>query len=196
MKHLIEIAGIFETKRFRMFSFYNAENLAGFREKAMENLGRLVDCVKGTGIILCHENEHAIYGESAENCLDIHKTFPEIKAVFDPANFVVCGHDPLSAWEILAPYTDYMHIKDATAEKMLVPAGCGIGKIKEILEDFSLKGGGTLTIEPHLTVFDGRNELDEKLLKDKERKMSSEYTYPSQRAAFDAAVAALRKVIA
>ena len=65
---------------------------------------------------------------------------PELKGIFDPANFIQCGQDTLEAWEMLHPYIKYLHIKDAKADGMVVPAGAGIGQLKTILDDFRAKG--------------------------------------------------------
>ena len=51
-----------------------------------------------------------------ERCLEIHKALPEMKAIFDPANYIQCGVNTLAAWEMIKPYVKYMHIKDALAD--------------------------------------------------------------------------------
>ncbi|HAA24848.1 MAG TPA: xylose isomerase, partial [Ruminiclostridium sp.] len=44
------------------------------------------------GIILAHENEKGIYGDTPERCVDIIKSMncDYVRAVFDPANFIQC----------------------------------------------------------------------------------------------------------
>ena len=71
-KRVLETAYITQAKCIRLFSFYD--------------------------IVLCHENEKGIYGDVASRCLEIHRAIPEIKAVFDPANFIQSGQETLSAW--------------------------------------------------------------------------------------------------
>lgn len=188
-KHLLELTNAAGAKCIRLFSFYmpKDEIPCVFRDEVMERLGRLCEAASGSGIILCHENEKGIYGDNAKRCLDIHKSVPQLKAVFDPANFVQCGQDTWQAWQLLSPYVYYMHIKDAIPDGNVVPAGEGAGHLPEILSQYS---GEVLTLEPHLEVFDGLDKLE-----GGEKSIVGRKQYPSQRAAFDAAVTALRHVL-
>lgn len=183
----LELARILGAKHIRMFSFYvpsgDAEH---YKDEVMLRLEQFILAAKGSGIILCHENEKGIYGDIASRCEEIHKTFPQLKAVFDPANFIQCGQDTIEAWEKLAPYIEYMHIKDAMADGSVVPAGKGIGNLPYLLKSYK---GSVLTLEPHLSVFDGFDKLEA------EEKTKMGYYYPSSRAAFDAAVNALKELI-
>ena len=79
------------------------------------------------------------------------------KAVFDFANFIQCGQDPWDAYSVMKPYIEYIHVKDARkADGVIVPAGKGDGKIQEILKDLFEHGyKGFISLEPHLTEFDG-----------------------------------------
>lgn len=191
-KRTLEITHALESDKIRMFSFYipQGENAEVYRDEVMERLDRFVECSNGSGILLCHENEKRIYGDNAERCLDIAKTFPQMKLVFDPANFVQCGVDTLKAWDMLKGYLRYVHIKDALADGSIVPSGCGIGNIPQILEDYKAMGGGVLTLEPHLTVFQGLASLERDGEKTKQL-----YEYPDAETAFSAAVDALRAII-
>jgi sugar phosphate isomerase/epimerase len=110
--------------------------------------------------------------------------------VFDPANFVQAEQDTLEAWEMLSPYVEYMHIKDAKEGGEVVPAGHGIGYVEELLRKFLVFGGGVLTLEPHLAVFEGLNQLEGEA----KSKIGSN-VYPSKRAAFDAASDALKTIL-
>ena len=157
----------------------------------MERLSRFYEASEGSNISLCHENEKGIYGDIAVRCLEIHKQLPQLYAVFDPANFIQCGQNTLEAWDLLSPYVKYMHIKDARSDGTVVPAGKGIGNIPGLLEKFKAQGGEVLTLEPHLRVFRGLNQLEQ----GNERSVMDESIYPSQRAAFDAAVSALKNII-
>ena len=186
-KHGLELAEILGAKHIRMFSFYVASgDEERYRDEVMSRLEKFILAAQGSGIILCHENEKGIYGDMAVRCEEIHRTFPQLKAVFDPANFIQCGQDTVEAWKMLAPYVEYMHIKDALADKRVVPAGKGIGNLPYLLQNYK---GSVLTLEPHLSVFDGFAQLEA------EEKTKMEYCYPSQRAAFDAAVNALKELI-
>ena len=183
-KHTLEIAEILGAENLRLFSFYipEGEPASKYRGKVIGRMAQFVEAAQNYDITLCHENEKGIYGDTAERCLDIHQHLPEIKAIFDPANFVQSGVDTLHAWELLAPYVKYMHIKDAMADGAVVPAGYGVGNIAAIASDFIARGGCDFTIEPHLTVFDGLQALE----RDGER-TKFRFEYPCSKTAFDTA---------
>ena len=183
--HLVELAQVLDAPNIRMFSFYGTNGEPSFESAVLENLNKFVQKAKNSGVTLCHENEKGIYGDTPGRCAAIHKNLPDIKSVFDPANFIQCGVDVVSAWDKLASYVKYVHIKDALADGIVVPAGHGAGNIPYILKEFAV-GGGTLTIEPHLHVFDGFSKLEED-----NKEIKGKYIYPTSRAAFDAAVQAL-----
>lgn len=117
-KHVIKLAEILGAENIRLFSLHINDGRKS--DECMDDvvafLKKLLDLAKPSGITLCHENEKGIYGDIAERCLKIHKALPEIKAIFDPANYVQCGVDTLKAWEMLKPYVKYLHIKDALTD--------------------------------------------------------------------------------
>lgn len=192
-RHTLELADILGAENIRLFSFFTpAENRGSYKDKVIERLGTFFEIAKGSGITLCHENEKGIYGDIPERCLEIHKALPEMKAIFDPANYVQCEVDTLKAWEMIKPYVKYLHIKDALADGNVVPAGKGIGNVKFILDDYIRNGGDNVTVEPHLTVFDGLKALE----KEGDTSVVGEvYKYSSNTEAFTAAVSALRELI-
>jgi sugar phosphate isomerase/epimerase len=157
-KYLVEIAHALDTRYIRMFSFRMpaGQSPETYRQKVIDAIGMFIDLVKDTGIMLVHENENHIYGETAERCLDLYQTFEStgvFKGAFDFANFVQAGEDPVvDCWPQLKPYIEYFHIKDAIKEdKRVVPAGEGDGGIRTILRDaFSSGFNSFLTLEPHL----------------------------------------------
>lgn len=186
-KRGLELADILGAGHIRLFSFYvPAGDRERCRDEVMGRLEQFILAAEGSGITLCHENEKGIYGDLAPYCADIHRTFPTLKAVFDPANFIQCGQDTVEAWKLLSPYVEYMHIKDALADGSVVPAGKGIGNLPYLLEHYR---GRVLTLEPHLSVFDGFDKLEG------EEKTKMGYCYPTSRAAFDAAVNALKGLL-
>ena len=138
----------------------------------------MVDYAKERDIVLLHENEKNIYGDTAERCLDLMQNLAcaHFKAVFDPANFVQCNEDTLNAYHLLKPYIAYMHIKDVDKNGNSVPAGYGEGHVEEILRDLFANGyDGFLSLKPHLGSFTGLGELEtddkmEKLEKSSEEK--------------------------
>lgn len=166
-RHTMEIAKIMETRYIRMFSFYIPKNESpeNYRDEVMDRWSRFVKAAEGTGLILLHENEKGIYGDTPERCLDLLKTMngPNIKAVFDPANFVQCDVEVFpKAYELLKDYTVYMHIKDAVySDHHVVPSGYGDGKVKEVLTSLYQSGfEGFLSLEPHLGSFTGFAALE------------------------------------
>ena len=192
-KRTLELADILGAENIRLFSFFTpAENRDSYKDKVIGRLGTFFEIAKGSGINLCHENEKGIYGDIPERCLEIHKALPEMKAIFDPANYVQCGVDTLQAWELLKGYVKYLHIKDALADGSVVPAGKGIGNVEFILGDYIRNGGDSVTVEPHLTVFDGLKGLE----KEGDASVVGEvYKYATAEEAFSAAVSALRGLI-
>lgn len=164
-EHTLEIAEIMKTKYIRLFSFFiESDDYTPYRDEVMERMTKFADAAKNFNVILLHENEKDIYGDTPERCADILKTLnsPTVRATFDPANFVQCGVDTLKAYELLKPYIEYVHIKDALfADNSVVPAGQGDGNVKEIIVRLKQRGyEGFLTLEPHLGSFDGSASLE------------------------------------
>ena len=183
------------TRYIRIFSFFipNGE-YARYRTETMHRLETLLERATKKNLVLCHENEREIYGESPELCLDIMQHFGgAMRFIFDPANFVTGGFETYpDAYNSLSGYIEYMHIKDAD-ETGIFPAGFGKGRIKEILADLILQKNfeGFLTVEPHLAVFTGIDELEGEgkkntLVKNK---------YRTKPEAFAAAAAALKNIL-
>lgn len=194
LKNGLEVANILGAQKLRMFSFFMPEGKDPFlyRNQVMDRLGMLLETAKGSGVHLCHENEKGIYGDMAVRCRDIHQTYPDLGGVFDPCNFIQCGQDTMAAWEMLKPYITYMHIKDGLADGSVVPAGCGIGRMREIASDFIAAGGRDFSIEPHLAVFDGLSALERE---NQKSRVGGQYIYESNDAAFDAACTAFKALI-
>lgn len=190
-KYGLELSHELGAKCIRLFSFYEA-TAPSARDIVMERLSAFIEAAKGSGIILCHENEKGIYGDIASRCLDIHKTLPELKCVFDPANFIQSGQDTKEAWELLKNYVYYMHIKDAMLDGKVVPAGKGAGNLPFLVSEYSNQGGGVMTLEPHLKIFDGLAALEES----DEKTDIDDFTYPDNNAAFDVAANAIKEIVA
>lgn len=191
-RRTLEIGEILGAKCVRMFSFYMPKenpDRTSYRDEVMARLLRFMEEAKGSGLVLCHENEKGIYGEKALECLDIMRSVPGMRAVFDPANFVQSGQETLSAWKLLAPYVEYMHIKDALPDGKVVAPGKGVGNLAELIAHFGAQGGTILSVEPHLALFAGLSQLE------REQRSVKEDRYPSKRAAFDVAVNALKTIL-
>ncbi len=190
-KHTIELAHILGAKNMRLFSFYIDGDAYGYKDKVLERMNKLAEVSRGSGITLCHENEKGIFGDIPERCAVIHENIPEIKAVFDPANFVQCGVNTLDAYGKLKNYIHYMHIKDALFDGRVVPSGYGEGNVSDIVTDLIENGKTFFTLEPHLTVFEGLSGLE----REGEKSNIGSFSYPDANTAFDAAVTAFDKII-
>lgn len=167
LKNVVKAAKILGTKCIRVFSFYHEKGTKWTVEERAEIFRRMqimIDYAKEQDVILLHENEKHIYGDTADRCLELMEAFygPNFKAIFDPANFVQCKEDTKSAYEMLKPYITYMHIKDAMlSDESVVPAGYGDGNVEYILTDLFANGyEGFLSLEPHLGNFKGFADLE------------------------------------
>ena len=180
-KHTIEIAHLMGTPNIRMFSFFMPEGQSyePYRDRVIERLGRFVDEAGSGDVVLLHENEKDIYGDTAPRCLELMETFygDHFKAVFDFANFVQCQQDTLEAYEMLKSYIAYVHIKDALrADASVVPAGMGDGNVEAILKMIKESGyQGFLSLEPHLSDFAGFSALEQNAAQKK--KLSGEEAF-------------------
>lgn len=191
-KRVVDIAKALGTKYIRIFSFFlpEGDEWCNYRDEVIERLSFMVAYAKEQNIILLHENEKDIYGESAERCLELFTKInsPNFKAIFDPANFVQCGENLKDAFATLKPYIEYMHIKDALEDGTVVPAGCGIGELEFVLKELQASGyQGFLSLEPHLGSFEGLQELE---LNDKMMKLKQ-----SSKESFVIAYNALKEIL-
>lgn len=193
-RHGLALCRVLDCKRIRMFSFYPAPGVSAedSRDEVLRRLGIMLDEADAAGIRLVHENEKGIYGDDTQRNADLLDVFGErLGFVFDPANFIQCGVQPLEAYERLHERITYMHIKDALmAGGAVVRAGHGDGHVAELLRRLNGERADEviLTVEPHLTVFDGLSGLQDEALLHHEQ-------YPDSRTAFHAAVTALKALL-
>lgn len=190
-KNTLDLSAELGTKYIRMFSFFmDTARAAEYRDEVLERWTKYLAAAKDYPVMLLHENEKGIYGDTAARCYDLLTTLnsPQLRATFDPANFVQCGEDTLKAYDLLKDFVEYMHIKDATmATGEVVPAGYGDGNVKAILDALKAKNwSGFLSFEPHLADFAGFSDLEEHA--EKKEKRSGEET-------FDIAYQALVKLV-
>ena len=184
--HVCRMAQIFGTDKIRMFSFHEAYES---EETVYAYLREMVKIAESYGVQLYHENEKKIFGDTVERVLKIRENVEGLKYVYDPANYLEVGEDSAYSLGTLHGLTDYFHIKDVIAETgELVPAGCGDGRIGELVAKIGDEDR-VLTLEPHLAVFQGYAEIDGSEMKNK-------FCYATNDEAFDAAVSALKKVMA
>jgi sugar phosphate isomerase/epimerase len=160
LRAALDAASKLETPLVRVFSFFIPEGRHGqHRDEVLRRMAALADEAQSHGCTLVHENETAIYGDTAERCLDLVEAVgsPALRTAFDPANFVQVGVDPLDAWRLLANSVVHFHVKDAVApgegglmESVRLP-GQGDGHLPKLLGELGRCGyDGFLTIEPHL----------------------------------------------
>ena len=193
-KHGLALCKVLDCKRIRMFSFYPAEgkSMADSREEVLRRLEIMVQLAEEAGVQLVHENEKGIYGDDTARNADLLNVFGKrLGFAFDPANFIQCGVNNLEAYDALHDRITYMHIKDAfLSDGAVVCAGHGDGNVPEILRRLNAEREGEviLTVEPHLTVFKGLNDLQDEEIKHHE-------SYPDSWTAFHAAVQALKNII-
>ncbi len=112
--------------------------------------------VSAPSVTLIIENEHNLYGDVPDRCLDLLETLlhSRLHWCFDPANFVHEGIDP--CYEALPKLKNHLaciHIKDMKlGGTSPVPAGEGDGKFEELLTELTTSGwDGYLSLEPHLS---------------------------------------------
>ncbi len=191
----LEVAHILGASTIRMFSFFtDGKPHEQCKDIVLERLEKFLTAARGSGILLCHENEKGIYGDTAAHCLELHEVFGQrMGGVFDPANYLQCGDRTLEAHRLVGPYITYYHVKDVSLDSgCIVPAGEGDGQIVELLRLLREKPGETyITLEPHLQVFSGLAQLEE----DGGASIKHKYRFASNREAFRVAAEALKRCL-
>lgn len=166
LHRVIKTAKILGTKYIRVFSFFipQDEEYSIYKDEVLRRLRLMTNIAETEDVILLHENEKEIYGDIASRCLEILQSInsPNLKCIFDPANFVQCHQKVFpEAYELLRPYIVYVHIKDATIDGEVVPSGHGIGCVEQLLKSLKDSGyEGYLSLEPHLGNFTGLAGLE------------------------------------
>ncbi len=187
---LCKIANLVNCKYLRMFSFYipKGEDAYQYADEVMHKLSKWIEICKEYGVVLLHENEKDIYGDTVARCKNLMEKIScdNFKAIFDFANFVQVKEDTMQAYNELQPYIEYIHIKDACyGDNQNVVCGTGDGKIPEILKKAMSEDGytGFLTMEPHLVIFDALQSLEledaSEIIKT-DRQMSGAEAYATQ----------------
>jgi sugar phosphate isomerase/epimerase len=159
LERMLTLADLFGTRFVRVFSYFipDGDDPARHREEVLRRVGRLARRAEQAGIVLLHENEERIYGDTPERCHDLLQAIgsPCLRAVWDPANFVYNGVRPHDdAYALLRPWIAAAHVKDAVAAtgEIVVP-GRGDAQWRETLPALLASGfSGPFTYEPHLQV--------------------------------------------
>jgi sugar phosphate isomerase/epimerase len=186
-ERMLEVADWLGSSYIRLFSFFmpKAEGAAAYpkyRAEVIRRLEQMAEMTQPYGMILLHENEKDIYGDTAERCADLLDSVgsANLRATFDPANFVQVGIKPFSeAYPLLEQHITYVHIKDAFFEDgRVVVAGEGEGEVEQVLNAlYQKRYVGYVSLEPHLQA-------------------SGPYAGFSRRQLFHEAVAALKAMLA
>jgi sugar phosphate isomerase/epimerase len=157
MRRVADVACELGSTIVRVFSFFipAGEPPERHRDQVIDRMGALTRVAEERGLVLAHENEKEIYGDTPARCADLITTMgsPALRATFDPANFVQCDVRPFSdAYGLLRPHLVYLQVKDAlVATGEVVPAGQGDGQLRETLGALRDSGfAGFMSLEPHL----------------------------------------------
>ncbi len=165
LERLFVVGEMLDVRDIRLFSFYPPEGATAYDDYVQEATARLqtlTEKAAQAGFQLLLENEKHIVGDTPERCHKIASTInhPNLRLIWDPANYVQVGvmHQVERYWDLLNPYTTYIHIKDAFLNDGAVcAAGEGDGQVINLLSRLKAKGyEGILSLEPHLVEF-GRN---------------------------------------
>ena len=154
----VERAEQFGTRYIRLFSYYmpDGDDPADHRDEVLRRMNRKAERAEEAGVVLLHENEKDIYGDTPERCLDLLQAVDSehFRAIFDPANFLEIGVRPYpEALLLLIEHVEQLHIKDAKFGERgeITPAGEGDGDITNTLEVLKKRGfRGAASLEPHL----------------------------------------------
>ena len=163
----ITVARALQSPFIRIFSFYpptttekrensSAVNPAEYRDEVLRRLREMTARARAAGVMLLHENEKDIYGDTIARCVDLLQNCDNthFRAIFDPANFIQCGQTPYpDAYNALRPWLQYVHVKDARPDGSVVPAGEGVTDFSALLQRLRSDGyDGFFSLEPHLAL--------------------------------------------
>jgi sugar phosphate isomerase/epimerase len=166
-KRAVELCHVFGTRGVRVFSFYppgndpkfDVANWPAHRAEVIRRVGAMADLAAKSGVVLFHENEHRIYGDSPERVADLLSAVnsPALRAAYDAANYAYDNFDPVEGWEKTKAYTAHFHIKDwkkgghAGGHEYGVIAGTGDGHVAHSIRGaVALAYDGYAVLEPHL----------------------------------------------
>lgn len=168
----IEAAQRLNTTFIRVFSYFTDGNYAQHRDEVIRRMSALTEAASKQGLVLVHENESYVYGDTPERCVDLIEAVgsESLQVCFDPANFHQVGVKPFTeAWPQLSRYVRHFHVKDAVAvdrtgvepypvrapeDRLMAsvrPAGVGDAELPELIKALAQADySGYLTLEPHL----------------------------------------------
>ncbi len=165
LKRSVELCKLFDTPNIRIFSYYPPANRvwdgdwAPHRAEVLLRMQIKAELAEKAGVMLFHENEHRIYGDSPERVADIFTNVksPALRAAYDAANWVYCGYDPVDGWNRTKESTVHFHIKDWVKPpgddgpgQGVIP-GTGAGQVAVSIREAVQRGyEGYAVMEPHL----------------------------------------------
>lgn len=192
-RRALRAAEILGTKRMRIFSFFVPQDtLAAHRDEVMRRMKKMVKVAAECGIMLCHENESAIYGQMPGEVRELLTEVPGLYGIFDPANYIMNGANPYEGIGATLIRPGYLHIKDAIYKtQTIVPAGEGEGAIGDIIDTVNghTDGRVMLTLEPHLALFAAFKSIDA------HTELRGNRVFNNNREAFDFAVRSLEALM-
>ncbi len=154
----LRVAARLAAPMVRIFSFWMpaGDDPAIHRDEVLRRMAALCDRAAGSGVLLVHENEKGIYGNTPRRCLDLVESVgsPVLRLTWDAANFVQCGVRPhTEGFALLRPHLEYVQVKDAVlATGEVVAAGDGDGEVRETIRALRADGfDGFFSLEPHLS---------------------------------------------
>jgi sugar phosphate isomerase/epimerase len=155
----IDAARVLGSRYIRIFSFFRGDDVPveSIRDAVLERLALLAREAEKAGVVLLHENEKHIYGDTPERVLDLIESVgsPALRVAWDSANFVQVGvaHPHDDGYAMLRPHLEYLQVKDAVAATgEVVPAGQGDGQVLATLTALANDGySGFVSLEPHLS---------------------------------------------
>ncbi|WP_433083420.1 sugar phosphate isomerase/epimerase family protein [Dactylosporangium sp. CA-139114] len=158
LERVVWVARRLSARYVRLFSFYRPDGVAAedVRDTVLRRMRGFADVAERESVVLVHENEKAIYGDTPGRVLDLVESVgsPALRVAWDNANFVQVGVRPFSeGYAMLRPFIEYLQVKDArAADGIEVPAGAGDGQLAETLTALRDDGfAGFASLEPHLS---------------------------------------------
>jgi sugar phosphate isomerase/epimerase len=98
LRQIISVAKGLDTRYIRIFSFFRGENQTqdDIRDDVLTRMRALAREAESAGVVLLHENEKGIYGDTPQRVLDLMESVdsPALRVAWDNANFVQVGVKP------------------------------------------------------------------------------------------------------
>jgi L-ribulose-5-phosphate 3-epimerase len=110
--HAFKLAKLFGAKIIRVFSYWRTIEPEACTAAIIEDLRQLADLAKAQDLIIGLENEHACNVGTASESKAILDALdhPNLKLVWDPANALVAGEDPVPYGYDMLPKARIIHV--------------------------------------------------------------------------------------